>query len=256
MTVVERLLGWYRASSSVAAIVLLVVFNLLPLVGALYWGWSAYSLLILYWVENGIVGALNIPKILLAAGPSTRASAPKATIVPFFLIHYGMFWFVHGIFVLTLPMFMGLRGLSGRLGPDFVPELGPDGVPDVSFVGDLFAPVDLGLQWEVVAWGAVGLALSHGASFVFNYLGRREYLTVSPPAQAFAPYGRLVTLHVAIILGAFVSLSLGGPLGAVVVLVLLKTAIDLALHIREHRTAQARVSPTVWASPPPPTTFV
>jgi hypothetical protein len=146
--------------------------------------------------------------------------------------------------------------LTDRFGPDFVPELGPDGVPDVSFVGDLFAPADLGLQWEVVAWGAVGLALSHGASFVFNYVGRREYLTVSPTGQAFAPYARLVTLHLAIILGAFVSLSLGGPLGAVIVLVLLKTAIDLALHIREHRTAQARVSATPGSNPPPPTTFV
>ena len=252
MSVVERVLSWYRASSSVAAIVLLVVFNLLPLVGALFWGWNAYSLLVLYWVENGIVGVLNVPKILLAEGPATPARsmrvgghASKAAIVPFFLIHYGMFWFVHGIFVMTLPLFMGLGRLTDGLGPGFVPEVGPDGVPDLTMFGNLFAPTDLGLRWEVVAWGAVGLALSHGASFVFNYLGRREYLTVSPPAQAFAPYGRLVTLHVAIILGAFVSLSLGGPLGAVIVLVLLKTAIDLALHIREHRAAQASVTAPV-----------
>ena len=85
-----------------------------------------------------------------------------------------------------------------------------------------------------VAWGALGLAISHGASFVVNYLGRREYLRVSPGRQMFAPYGRLVILHLAIILGAFVSLTIGSPIGALIVLVILKTIVDLTLHLREH----------------------
>jgi hypothetical protein len=39
----------------------------------------------------------------------------------------------------------------------------------------------------------------------------------------------------------------------VIVLVVLETAIDLALHIREHRAAQARLAVTVGSSPPSPT---
>jgi hypothetical protein len=49
-----------------------------------------------------------------------------------------------------------------------------------------------------------------------------------------APYGRLVILHLTILFGAFVSLAIGSPIGAIVVLVLLKTGLDLWLHLREH----------------------
>lgn len=41
-------------------------------------------------------------------------------------------------------------------------------------------------------------------------------------------------LHLTIIFGAVVSLSRGSPVGAIVVLVLLKPAVDLVLHRREH----------------------
>jgi hypothetical protein len=51
----------------------------------------------------------------------------------------------------------------------------------------------------------------------------------------FAPYGRLVVLHVTIILGAIAISTTGAPVAAIVVLVLLKTALDLGLHLREHR---------------------
>ena len=29
----------------------------------------------------------------------------QAALIPFFFVHYGMFWLVHGVFVLTLPLF-------------------------------------------------------------------------------------------------------------------------------------------------------
>jgi uncharacterized protein DUF6498 len=67
-----------------------------------------------------------------------------------------------------------------------------------------------------------------------NYLGRREYERVSVARQMFAPYSRLVILHLTILLGVFVSLFLGTPIGAIVVLVVLKTCLDLGLHLREH----------------------
>ena len=77
-------------------------------------------------------------------------------------------------------------------------------------------------------------------SFVINFLGRREYLRVTISRQMFAPYGRLVILHVTIIIGAMVSLFLGTPIGAIVVLVILKTALDLTLHLREHGSMGTR----------------
>lgn len=44
-------------------------------------------------------------------------------------------------------------------------------------------------------------------------------------------------LHLTIILGSFVVAFLGAPIGALLILVALKTAFDLGLHLRERRRA-------------------
>ena len=89
--------------------------------------------------------------------------------------------------------------------------------------------------WTSVAIGAIALFLSHGASFLLNYIGRGEYLTASPSGQMGASTARVVVLHLTIIFGSFVVAFIGSPVGALMVLVVLKTAFDLGLHLREHR---------------------
>ena len=233
-----------RATSTTSSALILVAFNALPLVGVLFWGWNVATLLVLYWVENGIVGLLNVPKMLLARGPASpsegelringRVSTSNAGMVVFFLIHYGIFWVVHGVFVFSLSAFAGLTG--GSFGDGSIQPLAP-GVVGGLIPGsvDVYPPVGVrGPDMSAVTWGAIGLAISHGASFVVNFLGRKEYLRVSPGRQMFAPYGRLVILHLAIILGAFLSITIGSPIGALIVLVVLKTIVDLTLHLREH----------------------
>jgi hypothetical protein len=246
--VIARAVRLAQATSSTTSVVLLIAFNLVPLIGVLAWGWNVATLLVLYWVENGIVGVLNVPKMLLAQGPGrTGLGVVKLTVdgpisrvgqVLFFLVHYGMFWLVHGVFVFALPTFAGLGGVDAGtvIDPRFDPGFGP---VFVDVAGDpLRRPT--GPDMTAVAWGALGLAISRGASFVVNFLGRREYLRVSAAEQMFAPYGRLLILHLTIILGAFLSLSLGSPIGAIVVLVLIKTIVDLGFHVREHAAVATR----------------
>jgi hypothetical protein len=243
---VDRLVRLFRVTSSATSVVLLIVFNLLPLVGAALWGWNVYSLLILYWAENGIVGAFAVARILRAEGPVEApgvrikligvSALSRVAIVPFFLMHYGIFWIVHGIFVFSLPLFMGVPGFADEIGGfGSLPVIGPDGLPAIPS-----GPAPAGIRWDAIAVGAVGLTISHGASFWFNYLGRGEYRTTSGPAQAMAPYGRVIVLHLTIILGAMASMMLGTPVGSVVVLVALKTVIDLGLHLASHQSAAAR----------------
>ncbi len=244
---IERSVRLARATSSTTSVVLLVAFNVVPLVGVLLWGWNVATLLVLYWVENGIVGLLNVPKMLLASAPEGGpvgvvrsgglAMVSKVGQVGFFLVHYGLFWFVHGIFVFTLPFFIGdaLGFDGGGLDGAFEVVPGAFGPGTETFVQGRPTGPDL----SAVALGAIGLAISHGASFVINFLGRREYLRVTTARQMFAPYGRLVILHVTIIVGAMASLFLGTPVGAIVVLVILKTALDLTLHLKEHGTIGA-----------------
>ena len=52
-----------------------------------------------------------------------------------------------------------------------------------------------------------------------------------------APYAPVIVLLLTILLGAFVSALFGTPVGAVAVLVIVKTLIDLALDLAEHRRA-------------------
>ena len=244
--VIDRAVRLAQASSSTTSLILLIAFNLVPLLGVLFWGWNVATLLVLYWAENGIIGLLNVPKMLLARGPdvpsqgfaraSSRSGVGRIALVPFFLVHYGIFWVVHGIFVLTLPFFVGMRSSIDRVIDAGATPPVPGASFDPLFPSELLGgrAVTSGPDLGAVAFGVIGLAISHGVSFAVNFLGRREYLGISPAAQMFAPYGRLIILHVTIIVGAIVSLSLGSPIGAIVVLVLLKTAVDLALHRREH----------------------
>ncbi|HET7030824.1 MAG TPA: DUF6498-containing protein, partial [Candidatus Limnocylindrales bacterium] len=242
-----------QATSETTSLLVLIGFNLVPLVGVLIGRWSVATLLVLYWVENGIVGILNVPKILLAEGPLLAAAAPlgrrlsagglgpagglgaaiRIPIAVFFLVHYGIFWLVHGVFVWTLPMFLGAS----------TPPLDPSGFPigsPLASPGFPLVSTASSVDGSAVFWGAIGLAISHGVSFVVNFLGRGEFRKVSPAEQAGRPYGRVVVLHLAILFGGFVSLAIGSPIGAVLVLVVLKTAIDVVLHRREHDKLAAR----------------
>jgi hypothetical protein len=207
------------------AALLLIVVNTIPLFGVLFFGWSLFSIMFLYWLENGVIGFFNVFKIAKArgvprpgdpgftVGGRTVSSPNKAVIIVFFIFHYGLFWTVHGIFVFV---FFGLTFSSETRG---------------------------GFELGGVTIAAASLFVSHGVSFFVNFLGKDEYLTVSPNRQMFEPYPRVVVLHVTILAGGSLAGYLGAPLAALVMLVLLKTAIDLWAHVREHRKAERRSVP-------------
>ena len=232
----ERLFAWYQVGSSYGAVAALILANLVPLVGVLWFGWDVWGILIIYWLENGIVGLFNVLKMRRAEGLENGSSTPspetrrrlnglringrpangtdKAALIPFFIMHYGIFWVVHGVFVLMLPLF-AFSGADGE--PDFGTTLNP----------------------LAIVFVLVLLFISHGVSYLFNYIGRGEYLRTTAAQQMFAPYGRLVVLHITIIFGAILISTTGAPAAAIVVLVLLKIALDLGLHLAEHRGAPA-----------------
>ena len=59
------------------ALVALIVANAIPLFGVLFLGWNVWTILIVYWLENGIVGVFNVLKMLRAEGPdATRHALP------------------------------------------------------------------------------------------------------------------------------------------------------------------------------------
>jgi Family of unknown function (DUF6498) len=230
---VDRLVAWYRVTSSVGAVVVLIVANLIPLVGVLFFGWNVWMILIVYWLENGVVGVFNVLKMSKAQGvPGDSASSwrvngrpasdmSKAGLIPFFIVHYGIFWLVHGVFVWTLPLFGSMESET--------------------------AAVDMttGFQPLTIPLAVLALTISHGVSYWFNFIKGGEYLRTSAAAQMFAPYGRLVILHVTIIIGGMAIAFTGAPAAAVAILVGLKTAMDVGFHLAEHRNVPALPPGTV-----------
>jgi Family of unknown function (DUF6498) len=226
---IERILAWYRVGSSAGAVVALIVANLIPLIGVLFFAWSVWNILIVYWLENGIVAVFNVLKMATAQGTgqleeTTWGNRPvaetrKTRLVPFFIVHYGLFWVVHGIFVLTLPfLFTGEPGSASGVDP------------------------------ATILFAAIVLGMSHAASYWWNYLHGGEYRRMSAAQLMYAPYGRLLALHMTIILGAVAIGTTGAQSAAVAILVAIKIAIDLGLHLAEHR-GQARTSEAVTVLP-------
>jgi hypothetical protein len=99
------------------------------------------------------------------------------------------------------------------------------------------------LSVEGLLLAALALSISHVISYYLNFIRRGEYRRVSVMGQMARPYGRVVILHVTIILGAVLVAALGQPLALLALLVVLKTALDLVLHLRSHRTPSGPPAP-------------
>jgi len=203
-----------RASGIDPSILLLLGANLIPLAGVLFWGWSVFAIMVLFWLENVVVGLFNLPRILLSRGdgPTGAPLLGKVAIAAFFAVHYGIFTGVHGVFVFAL---FGGSESGGGLGLD-APSL-------LTVVDEYHLYVAL-----------VALVASHGYSFVANYLMKGEYLTATTKELMAAPYGRVVVLHLTVLGGGFVLMALDGPVWGLILLIALKTVMDIRAHRKAH----------------------
>jgi hypothetical protein len=204
---------------------LLVISNLLPLIGVIWWGWNAYLLVLLFWCENVVVGVFNILRMVTANGGGLGGQLSKVFLIPFFTFHYGMFTFVHGIFVVA--MFSGGFG-TGTSGAT-------SSLPASAGPGSLLAVVTEAIRSHHLGWPLLALVLSHGFSFATNYIGSGEYRRITAPELMGRPYGRIIALHVTILIGGFLALATNSHWAAMAILVAMKIAMDLKAHLAERR---------------------
>ncbi|HUV39392.1 MAG TPA: DUF6498-containing protein [Planctomycetota bacterium] len=201
----------FRMPKDKVSLVALILANLLPLGGVIFAGWDAGTIVLLYWSENLILGFYTVLRMAFAKVGGLRRGAGRVFAIAFFCVHYGIFCQVHGFFVLML-VSMGRGGTMGE--PDF--------------------GVLPGILRRAI-WPFLALAVSHGVSFVQNYLVRGEYVSANVMREMGRPYGRIVLLHVVIIFAAMPTVLLGSPMPLVVLLIIGKLAADLVLHARSHR---------------------
>lgn len=227
------------------ASLVLIAMNLVPLIGVVLFGWDAGTIIFLYWLENVLIGILNIPKLLScrgyvprsgeeikirqelseATGVFAQSQAADGGRVPigallflavFFSVHYGIFCFGHYMFIQSLF----------------------EGMPK-------FSELPTALAGGFLLWSLLGLALSHSVSMIINFYGKKEYLTRSANVQMFLPYTRIIVLHMVIIFGGFLALVFNEGLGILIMLVIIKTVVDLFAHQVEHSDIKSLINPGV-----------
>lgn len=181
-----------------------VAANLIPLAAVLVLGWKLGDVMILFWAENGVIGLYTIARILAAGVRHPAQTILRLPVALFFCVHYGLFWFVHGVFVFG--MFTG-TGMSDMESP--------------------FARASRELQDPWLRFSLLGLLITHGITYILGYLLTGEFRQANPVKEMAAPYPRLLVLHVAVIAGGFAIVAIGQPSIAVILLILLKTVLDL-----------------------------
>lgn len=187
---------------------LLIAANLLPIFGVLIFHWSVYSVLLLFWVENVIVGVITLVRISLAGG--AKFPPNKLFLMPFFCVHYGGFAAGHLVFLSTL------------FGPD------PDRFLDLRATFD-------DISSEGIWLAALGLAVSHVVSLLTHYVGGREMFSTTADAEMTRPYKRVMVMHIALLLGGFAAMSLNSHWIALLVLIGLKIQLDVRAHQKAHQ---------------------
>lgn len=174
----------------------LILANLIPLGGVIFLNWQLTSIIFIYWTESISVGFFNILKMIMI-GTHKNELAASLLLIPFFVIHYGLFTAVEGLVIATI----------------------------------------FGLPKTPVALPATFLFLSHGYSFIDNFMSKNAHENRVMKKQMFIPYKRVVAVQVFVILGGFAVLKLGTPIIALCILIIAKTAIDILFDSAEHSTS-------------------
>lgn len=187
------------SGSSVA----LILANVVPIIGVLFFGWSVGDVMLLYWSESAVIGIYNIAKMWVIGRWLTLFLGP------FFFGHFGGFMVGHLLFI------YGFIIKGGKAS---------GGIP----LSEVFS------EFVALAPAVIALFISHGVSFVVNFLGRKEYEGRVITKQMGEPYRRIFVMHITLLFGGFLTMQFANPLPALVLMIVLKVGVDLRAHLSEH----------------------
>ncbi len=195
-----------------------LIIDLIPIYAVLVLGWGAVPLVFLYWLENLVIGVMTIARMIASGlGKGGRGIAQIAFMVPFFTIHYGMFCFGHGIGLLALQSkdfaALGSESVSENYS-GIVQHASASGPNMLTFIAIIF--------------------IFNVFLFFWDYIGKQQFLRAEPSEEMFAPYGRIVLLHVALFAGMFALISFGEPMLGVLSLIILRAlwGVFISVHRR------------------------
>ena len=210
----------------------LVLANLFVALQAVRHEWGYYQTLLIFWTEVAVLGAYNVLRMLVVgvfgAEPLGRWAVRWVDLgsrlnrllftlfgIGFFMVKFGGFALGIGLFVLLLPALLVPAGETGGI--------------------SIHRAIHAAGPGLLTATGM--LCLSHGISFVRNFLWDKEYNRVSVGSLMFWPYARMSLVAAVLLAGIAIARlvpSLGGATAFAVVMVLLKLLVDVLSHSLEH----------------------
>jgi hypothetical protein len=212
-------------------LIALLAANSIPLVGVVFLGWDVFSIVLLYWAENLAIGLYNVLKMAFVKVDRPLDHLGKLFFIPFFCVHFGGFTAAHGLFILLIFKKGNGEFMSENPWPCFL-----------VFLQLLFNVIKQ--VYDIIPtdmkFALLGLFVSHGISFVYNYFFKGEYQRESLNSLMGKPYVRVVVLHITVLVGGFLSMALGEPAAILFVLVVLKTVLDVNFHLRERRSSRGK----------------
>ena len=186
--------------------------NVITIASVFLFDYRVFDILVLFWLETAIIGFYALLKfwtVNLKENSTITALTYSIPLTIFFIFHFGIFMMVHLVFISVLFSNVAVEDGFSNIRIDIM-----------GFVSKLILPL-----------GA--LFISHGFSFIVNFLYKGEYKTYDEGMLMVQPYKRVVVMHLTIIFSGFVILPFGSGV-AVVILSLIKFIIDINAHIWEH----------------------
>lgn len=203
----------------------IIIVNIIPIIGIIFFGWTLFSILFIYWFESFTIGIFNVIKMFFCRTfPVSRIKNDNVKIpnlngsgveiflgmiyIPFFMFHYGMFLFGHLIFINAIQSIMNNS-------------------------------VNIFQQnYEGIIFPVVAIFLSHAVSFFSNFIAKKEYKKTSIAGLMISPYKRVVVMQITLIFGTFILMLTSIPTFVVILFIILKVYFDLKAHDNEHESLE------------------
>ena len=196
-------------------VLFILVVNILPIIGVLFFHWDYLMIIMLYIVETFIVGVVNVAKMIKSEGKidnnkiqfngtNKQIEKPgclKLFLVPFFIFHYNFFIAIQVIFVLI-----------------FASGLGGETVNLQRF-----------LSFDFI-FNILFIAGSHIYTYQKNYIKNNKYQKMTPDILMISPYKRIFIQQITVIFGGILLMVFKAPVFLLVILIILKIIVDIMAH--------------------------
>lgn len=204
----EETSKWPKLRLDLGAIPI-ILWNLTPLAGVLFFGWKPITVFICYALETVVVGLFNVLRLLVVyryglPPKPTETGVKGLGIIPFFLVHYYFFVFVQ------LTVFFGFGEGNIFLGP--------------------FKAIATFMDTRSTFVALAIYVANCTALFVNDFMLTGAYKNRTMAEQMFEPYLRIIVQQFVVILGSMFFQLTGSGWPVLVIFIAFKMYLDLLIR--------------------------